>query len=123
MQKPAFALQILLCMCLFAPVVQAQETTVPDKAHRQGMSYEEYSKFREKMRQHMEKVHSSEAKQSPDENGSPQDKRKMRHQDSAYGQGYRSRVSEDRPDTGRDSRPEHPQRVERIERGDMGRRQ
>ncbi len=122
MQKSTFALRILLCMSLFAPAVQAQETTVPDKAHRQGMSYEEYVQFREKMRQHMEKMHSDEAKQSQDENGPLQSKMKMRHQDSAYGQGYRSRVSEDRPDTGRDSRPEHPQRVERIERGDMGRR-
>ena len=122
MQKPTFALQILLCMSLFAPVVQAQETVATDKTHREGMSYEEYSKFRAKMRQNMEKMHSDEQKQSQDANSTPQEKMKMRHHDSTYGQGYRSRVTEDRPDTARENRPDHPQRIERIERGDMGRR-
>lgn len=122
MQKSTFALQILLCLSLFAPMVQAQETTATDKAHRQGMSYEEYAKFRAKMRQNMEKMHSGEQKHSRDANNSQQEVMKMHRHDSAYGQGYRSRVSEGRPDTGRDSRPEHPQRVERSERGDMGRR-
>lgn len=125
MRYSTFALQILLCMSLFVPAVRAQEITVPDKAHRQGMSYEEYTKFRERMRQQMEKTHSKAHKLSRDTEDSTQEQMEMHRHNSAYGQGYQSRISEDRPDNIRESRPERPERpehIERVDRGDMGRR-
>ena len=56
MQKSSFAVQILLCMILLVPAVQAQELAPSDMARRQSMSYEEYAKYRENMRQQMGKA-------------------------------------------------------------------
>jgi hypothetical protein len=50
MQIYNIAFQLLLCMSLLVPVANAENLSVPDKEHRQGMSYEEYSNYREKMR-------------------------------------------------------------------------
>jgi len=117
MRNSSFALQTLLCMSLLAPVAQAQEIAVPDKAQRQGMSYEEYAQFRENMRQHMEKRNTDESKKSRMDAqmnaSSSQNKVEMHHHNRVYGRDYESRISEDRA--------ERPQRIERMERGDMGR--
>lgn len=122
MKTSSFFLQIVFCMALLAPATQAQEITPPDRAHRQGMSYEEYAKYRERMRQRMEKMQADEHRQSKEKSDSPQDQIESRPHHSAYGQGYRSRNMEDQADAGRDSRPERPQRIERFDRGGMMRR-
>lgn len=115
MQISNFAFLPVLCMGLLVSAAMAEELAVPDKEHRQGMSYEEYSHYREKMRKHMEKMHPEERMQAPEQTGKI-------NPNSAYGQGYRSRErTEDRPDIGSGSRPEHP-RAERFDRGSMGRR-
>ena len=121
MQKTSIALQILLCMCLFVPAVQAQELAPPDKIHRQDMSYEEYAKYRENMRQQMEKMHPDKSRQSQSKGTSPLDRTEMRHHNSAYGQGYRSRNPSDRPNLARENRSERPH-IERFSREDRGNR-
>ena len=121
MQISNIAFQLLLCMSLFVPVANAENLSVPDKEHRQGMSYEEYSHYREKMRLHMEKMHPQDPKQAPaPSNPTPEQTDKL-NPNSAYGQGYHSRErTEDRPDTASGNRPEHP-RGDRFDRGSMGR--
>lgn len=122
MQIPIFAFQLMLCMSLFVSVAKAENLSVPDKEHRQGMSYEEYSNYREKMRMHMERMTPEERKQAQDSSGHPPERMEKHNHDSTYGQGYHSRHrAEDRPDTGAGNRPDHP-RVERFNRGDMGHR-
>ena len=122
MQIYNIAFQLLLCMSLLVPVANAENLSVPDKEHRQGMSYEEYSHYREKMRLHMEKMHPQDPKQAPaPSNPTPEQTDKL-NPNSAYGQGYHSRErTEDRPDTASGSRPEHS-RGDRFDRGGMGRR-
>ena len=122
MQIYNIAFQLLLCMSLLVPVANAENLSVPDKEHRQGMSYEEYSHYREKMRMHMDKMHPQDSKQAPaPSNPTPEQTDKL-NPNSAYGQGYHSRErTEDRPDAATGSRPEHP-RGDRFDRGGMGRR-
>ena len=121
MQIPIFAFQLMLCMSLFVPVAKAENLSVPDKEHRQGMSYEEYSNYREKMRMHMERMTPEERKQAQDSSGRPPERMEKPNHDSAYGQGYHSRdQAESRPGMGAGNKPDHP-RVERFNRGDMGR--
>lgn len=115
MQISNFALLPALCMSLLVSAAMAEELAVPDKEHRQGMSYEEYSHYREKMRKHMEKMHQAEP-------GQKSEQTEKINPDSAYGQGYHSRErAGDRPVVVSGSRPEHP-RVERFDRGSMGHR-
>lgn len=114
--------RFVLCMSLFVSVAKAENISVPDKENRQGMSYEEYSNYREKMRMHMERMTPEERKQAQDLSGRPPERMEKPNHDSAYGQGYHSRDrAESRPDMGAGNRPDHP-RIERFNRGDMGRR-
>jgi hypothetical protein len=117
-----FSSRFVLCMSLLASAAMAETLPLPDKDHRQGMSYEEYSSYREKMRKRMDehKLPAAEDKQPPESTRySPE---KIEKSSSAYGQGYQSRSpAEDRPDTAAVNRPERP-RFERFNRGDMGRR-
>ena len=119
MQNSFFALQILLCMSLLVPVAQAQELAPPDMARRQSMSYEEYAKYRENMRQQMGKANIDRNRPVQNRGTSPQDRVEMRQNNSAYGQGYRSREPADRPASARESRTERPQ-IERFSREDRG---
>ena len=121
MQIYNIAFQLLLCMSLLVPVANAENLSVPDKEHRQGMSYEEYSHYREKMRLHMDKMHPQDPKQAPaPSNPTPEQTDKL-NPNSAYGQGYHSRErTEDRPDRSIDKRSDRPN-FERFNRGDMGR--
>lgn len=121
MQIFNIAFQLLLCISLFVPVANAENLSVPDKEHRQGMSYEEYSHYREKMRLHMDKMHPQDPKQAPaPSNPTPEQTDKL-NPNSAYGQGYHSRErTEDRPDRSIDKRSDRPN-FERFNRGDMGR--
>lgn len=117
-----FSFRFLLCMSLLVPAAMAETFSVPDKERRQGMSYEEYSSYREKMRKRMEgnKLPAAEQKQ-PSESSrfAPE---KIEKSGSTYGQGYQSRnATDDRPDMAAINRPERP-RFERFNRGDMGRR-
>lgn len=122
MQISNFYFQLLLCMSLFVPAAMAESISVPDKNQRQGMSYEEYSNYREKMRKQMEKNKPEEVKQNPAPANAPSGQTEKASQGSAYGKGYHSRNQpEDRPDTGAGNRPDRP-RIERFNRGDMGRR-
>jgi len=123
MQISIYTLILLLCTSLFAPVAMAQEQfTAPDKEHRQGMSYEEYSQFREKMRMRMEKMHQERLEQNQESADRPAQQTERTQPDNAYGKGYHSRNrAEDRPDAGPDRQPERP-RFERFNRGDMMRR-
>jgi len=114
MQISNFVFLPVLCMGLFVSAAMAEELAVPDKEHRQGMSYEEYSHYREKMRKHMEKMHPAERRQTPEQT-------EKINPNSAYGQGYRSRnPNDDRPDISIVNKPDHP-RVERFNRSDLGR--
>lgn len=119
MQNSFFALQVLLCMSLLVPVVQAQELAPPDMARRQSMSYEEYAKYRENMRQQMGKANTDRNRPVQNRGASPQDRVEMRHHDSAYGRGYRSREPADKPASARENRIERPQ-IERFSREDRG---
>jgi hypothetical protein len=124
MQIINFSLQFVLGMSLLAPAAMAENLSVPDKDQRQGMSYEEYATYREKMRKHMEerKLPPEERRQPPESPRSPPEKLEKPEHNSAYGQGYQSRKpSEDRPDSGIGNRPDRP-RSERFNRGNMGRR-
>ncbi len=121
MQKSSFAVQILLCMSLLVPAVQAQELAPPDMARRQSMSYEEYAKYRENMRLQMGKANMDKNAPAQSRGTSPQDRVEMRRHNSAYGQGYRSREPSDRPNLARENRPEHTQ-VERFSGEDRGNR-
>lgn len=122
MRIPIFALPLALCMSLFVPAAMAENLSVPDKVHRQGMSYEEYSNYREQMRLHMEKMHQEELKPAPPPSNPAPDKTEKPDPNSAYGQGYHTRSqAENRPVMGPGNRPDRP-RSERFNRGDMGRR-
>jgi len=114
MQIANFTLQLVLCMSLFVPVAMAENLAVPDKEHRQGMSYEEYSHYREKMRLHMDKMHAQERRQAPEPSNTTPEQTEKLNPNSAYGQGYHSRERTE-------GRPEHP-RGDRFDRGGMGRR-
>lgn len=122
MQTNIISFQLALCLSLLAPAALAEGIAVPDREHRKGMSYEEYSKYRENMRMQIEQMKPEDARLKTDTSGSPTDQTKQAPRDSAYGQGYHSRPpSVDRPDTGAGNRPERPA-PERFNRGDMGRR-
>jgi len=120
------ALNLALCMSLFVSVAKAENISVPDKEHRQGMSYEEYSHYRENMREHMgkhmERMTPEERKQAQGTSARPPERIGKHNHDSAYGQGYHSREkAEGKPDLNSDSKPEHP-RSERFNQGQMRRR-
>lgn len=122
MQISNLAMQFLLCISLFAPVAMAQEFTPPDREHRKGMSYEEYSSYREKMRMRMEKMTPEERKQRHEMMNRPSDQTERPKPDSAYGQGFHSRKRlEDKPATETDNRPDRP-RTERFNRRESFRR-
>lgn len=122
MQHSNFSLLLALCMSLFVSAALADDISVPDKSHRQGMSYEEYAKYREKMRMQMEQSKIDKVKQAPDASNSTTDQDDKPSRDSAYGQGYHSRNPPvERPRSEAGSRPERS-RPERFNRGDMGRR-
>jgi hypothetical protein len=109
MQIYSFTFLPVFCMSLFVPAVMAENLSVPDKDHRQGMSYEEYSSYRER-------------RQLPDSSRRPNEQMEKPNPNSAYGQGYQSRkLAEERAERSVDSRPERPS-FERFNRGDMGRR-
>ena len=115
-------LQLVLCMNLFVPAAMAEDIFFPDQAQRQGMSYEEYSHYREQMRKHMESMHSGMHQQTREPAELPPEQLEKPNRNSAYGQGYRLRNSaEDKPDPATDSKPERP-RMERFNRGNMMRR-
>lgn len=121
MQNSSIAMQTLLCMCLLVPAAQAQDLAPPDMERRQSMNYEEYAKYRESMRQQMGKANRDQNRPAQNRGASPQDRSEMRRQDSAYGQGYRSRDHSDRPNSARDNRTERHQ-IERFGREDRGNR-
>ena len=123
-----FSFQLLLCLSIVTPVAMAQGTPASGKEHSQGMSYEEYSTFREKMRMRMEKSHAQESNSSLEAGDSPAEQHAERVKpDSAYGQGYQSRnrsegrPEHNRPDNHTNNRPERI-KVEKPDRGDRMRR-
>jgi stringent starvation protein B len=124
MQIFNFTFLPVFCMSLFVPAALAENLAVPAKDHRQGMSYEEYSSYREKMIKRMDESKQSpeERRQLPDSSRRPHEQMEKPNPNSAYGQGYQSRkLAEDRAERGVDNRPERPS-FERFNRGDTGRR-
>lgn len=122
MQISNIIYRLMLCMSLFVPAAMAENISVPDNNQRQGMSYEEYSNYREKMRMQMEKNKSEDMQQKQTPANSSSGQMDKPAHDSSYGKGYHSRNQPElRPDTGSSNRPDHP-RGERLNRGDMGRR-
>lgn len=112
----------ILLISHLAPVALAQDFTPPDREHRQGMSYEEYSSYREKMRMRMEKMTPEERKQAHEMMNRPSEQTEQPKRDSAYGQGFHTRPQmENMPDGTRSNRPDRP-RGERLNRGNAGRR-
>lgn len=117
-----FPLPTIICMALFAPLAVAEDISAPDKEHRRSMSYEEYAKYREKMRMQMDHRRPGDLKPTPVPANIPSGQMERSPRDGAYGQGYHSRHQPaDRPSVDAGSRPERP-RVERFNRGDTGRR-
>jgi len=115
MQISNISFPLVLCASLFATAAMAEGIAVTDREHRKGMSYEEYSEYREKMRMQMNKI-------QPENSSKPPDLAEKPNRDSEYGKGYHARSpSQDRPDKADVTRPERP-RAERFNRGDMGRR-
>jgi len=118
----SLALHSVLCANLFVPVVMAQEFPPADREHRQGMSYEEYSAHREKMRLRMEKMQAEEQARPSDTQKPQAEHMEKPRPDSAYGQGFHTRNRlEDKQDAGRANRQDRP-RIERSNRGDRMRR-
>lgn len=83
----------------------AQDIQVPDKEHRQGMSYDEYVNVREKMRLRLE----SRAKENNQSDDAPAIVKERPDRERHYGQGYLSR----HPQVDRMNRVERPERPER----------
>lgn len=112
----------IFLISFLATAVMAQDFTPPDKEHRQGMSYEEYSSYREKMRMRMEKMTPEERKQAREMMNNSSDQSDRPKNDSAYGQGFHSRhQQENMPDRTSNNRADRP-RGERLNRGNAGRR-
>lgn len=127
MNTSIFVLPLLLGLGQLASPALAQELAVPDKEQLKGMSYEEYSNYREKMRKRMEKTPAQEREQKSDT--ADRTTAKQPAHASTYGQGYGSRndAAESKPDTKPESRPDRPQvperpQLERFDRNSMGRR-
>lgn len=113
---------LILLISLSASVALAQDFTPPDREHRRGMSYEEYSSYREKMRMRMEKMSPEERRQAHEMMSRPSDQTEPPKHDSAYGQGFHTRKRlEDKPASGTDNRPDRP-KIERFNRGERLRR-
>lgn len=112
-------LLLLASICISRAI--AEDISIPDNVHRQGMSYQEYATFREKMRMQIEKTPTEDNKQivEPTNSGAGNKETKSGR---TYGQGYHTRMqTEDRPGSKHDKRPDRP-RIERFNRGDMRRR-
>jgi hypothetical protein len=122
MQNSILRFYFVLSLSLYIPAAIAEDISIPEKNHRQGMSYEEYANFREKMRLRMEKNHAENPEHSPaSANRKPEPEGKQ-VRESTYGQGYHARqLTEDRPESGAEKRPDRPH-IERFNRGDMMRR-
>jgi rare lipoprotein A (peptidoglycan hydrolase) len=106
---------LTLCAGLCTAPAMAGELSVPDKEKRQGMSYEEYSNYREKMRQRMASEQPADSRQVTSPSDGTQAETEQAGHASSYGQGYSSRKpAADRPD--------RPARAERFSRDAMGRR-
>jgi hypothetical protein len=105
---------LLLCAGLSAPLAWAEDIAAPDREKRQGMSYEEYTNFREKMRLRIKEKRDEKRNHSPETAPHSQEAKEERpHAARIYGQGFDSRnQGNDRPDI---ARPERP-RVERFNR-------
>jgi len=120
MQHPKIVLILALSMCLLAAASRAESITVPDKEQRQGMSFEDYSSYREKMRTQMEQKKSEEPKPQKESTNRLDEHAEKNQPSGSYGRGYHNRSTGDaRPDA-----PKRPdfQRMERIMRNEMGRR-
>lgn len=117
-----FALHCVLCVSLFVTNTMAQEFPPTDRELRQGMSYEEYSAHREKMRLRMEKMHAEEQARSSDTQKPQAEHTEKPRPESAYGQGFHSRNrSVEKHDAGRANRQDRPH-FDRSNRGDRIRR-
>ena len=120
MQHRKIVLTLALSLCLFTSVSRGENIAVPDKEQRQGMSFEEYSTYREKMRTQMEHRKSDEQKSQQDSANRMNDHAEKNQPSGSYGRDYHSRTADD-------TRPEATQRpdfhrVERFMRNEMGRR-
>ena len=117
-----FTLTLVIFTSVLAPVAMAQDFTPPDREHRQGMSYEEYSSYREKMRMRMEKMTPEERRQARETMNSPSGQTERPKHDSAYGKGFHTRPQKEQmPDRPSSNRPDRPQ-GERFNRENMGHR-
>jgi hypothetical protein len=121
MHTNSISFQLALCLSLLAPVAMARDSSAPDRTRRQDMSYEEYTALREKMRMRMEKMHPQPSEQTEEKRKRPAEQAERETAGGAYGKGFDSRkLSNDRPDTAADRRPERP-RFERFNRAERGR--
>jgi len=64
----------------------AEDISVPDKERRQGMSYEEYSAYREKMRMQMENKKPGDLKPKQGSSNTPSDQMEKPQRDSGIWQ-------------------------------------
>ena len=105
---------LIVCLCLLTGTALAQDVVEPDREHRRGMSYEEYSSIREQMRVRMENTQSNKQKQQKSDDD------QTSSAEGSYGRDYQSRNQVDRPDV-KFERPERPQ-INRPERPEVFRR-
>lgn len=110
---------LLLCMSLLSTAALAESIAVPDREHRKGMSYEEYSAFREKMRTQIRNKNNENSGGNRESLNSTTDQAGDSKRDRVYGKGFHSRSQQDRPDNDARNKPDRP-RVEKFNRGNMG---
>ena len=106
-----FTIPFAIGISLLASLALAQDLNFPDQTQRQGMSYEEYSALREKMRARLENMTPAERQELREK---MQDiHRQDREEQRAYGQGYHARKRDMEQFAARPDKPDLPQRVER----------
>jgi hypothetical protein len=120
MQSIKILIPLTLCMYLFVPFAMAENITVPDKEQLKGMSYEEYSQYREKMRLHLENPRPKGHKSTQESTNPGFDQPEQPRTDSSYGRGYHSRNDDDTRSESR-RKADRP-RFERLNRGGLGHR-
>lgn len=118
MQNSKLGFYSLLLMSLYMPAAMAENISIPDKDNRQGMSYQEYSTYRDKMRLRIESRKSDSSIQNVAPANRTDEQGEKSYRGSNYGQGYRARQqSDDRHDSTSERMHDRP-RFDKFNRGE-----
>lgn len=104
---------LVICMNMPAASALAQDLNIPDRDQRQGMSYEEYSALREKMRARLEKMTPSE-RQAQREKWQ-ENRLNQRDEVRTYGLGYQARRHDMEKPANQPDKPNLPERLYKPE--------